>query len=215
MSYARIEDVWEDLAEALVLEQYKESENLKNLIKVFVSAGQPFEDTADRLRRFYDLDEAEGVFLDFLGGARRLPREAGESDADYRERIREDTGIGKAGTPPFVNRKSSILSGDPSPVYFEEENARFKPVVFVYTPNGRQLTRGTVNSLTPAGVLGVPGAALKTATGKTIVQAKGSDTYLLTEDGNNYLTDEEGNPLLVPMNTDYKKILCVGKNKNI
>lgn len=211
MSYAKINDLWAELCAGLVLDQYKDAENLKAIIKVFVDFGQSFENAADRLRAFWDLSRAEGVVLDLIGKVRGKTRNARESDASFRQRIAQDLQIHAAGTPKFVIERSKIISGDPSPVYFEEEAAR--PVVFVYTPNGRQMKRSDVNALTPAGVLGVPGAKLCAANGKAIIAGVKVVESLADEDGN-IITDEDGNVLTAVYGIK-KKILGVAKNSAI
>lgn len=209
-----INDIWAELAADLVLDQYADSTNLKALIKIFVDAGQSFENAINELKNFYNVSEAEGVKLDYIAKIRNLVRKDGESDEEFKRRILADSLIDNAGTPNFVIEQSALQSGDATPIYIEEQGRA--PVVLVYTPNGRQLTRGFVNRITPAGVFGAPAAALvmdneggdirlrKKLTfvnGKKIlgIARRGYDDgivkgYLLDEIGA-HLTDDDGNRL--------------------
>lgn len=186
--------LWEEV-EGLVLEQYKGSKNLVAVIKSVVDeCAQPLEDAAIAVQEALDINEAEGKWLDILGKLVGLKRIGGESDIDFRERIKRASTNISAGTPDSVIYNSAILSGDPEPQYIDEADATF----FVYTgprnknavPDGQsfdygesgkaplegganQLLRRQVKQLAPAGVLGLPGAAIQFADGSFMGDAQG------------------------------------------
>lgn len=159
---------------ALSLEQYADSPKLKALVEAFIGNGQPFEDAIGRLTRWANLDEAEGAWLDILGGIKNLHRKPGESDKDYRDRLKVYLRVDDSGTPDNAVSNARDISGDPSPQYLDEAPATF----FIYTPNGRQLPRKTLRALAPAGVLALPGAALKTVD---------ADAFIVTAEGKRIL----------------------------
>lgn len=165
----RIADLWESV-KGLLVSQYAESPNLQKLIESCVNAFQQPEEVFSRLSDAFDLERATGGWLDLIGRIRNVRRASGESDDDFRARLSASFGIDTAGTPDNVTTSASRLSGDPSPAYIDECPATF----FVYTPGGVQLSRGTVRSLAPAGVLGLPGARIETAGGLPIATADGT-----------------------------------------
>lgn len=159
----RIENLW-DSVRGLLLTQYEESENLKAFIRVFVEALQGIEDSSDRLLNFADLDIADGRWLDLIGGIKNVNREPGESDDAFKGRLSIELGGTRAGTSAGVVDTAARLSGDPSPAYLDEAPGVF----FVYTPNGQQIKRENVQRLAPAGVIGLPGAAIKMGDGSLL-----------------------------------------------
>lgn len=162
-------DLWES-ARGLVIEQFRSSPNLLAVLKSAVGALQDAEDSAERMSDAFDISAATGGWLDLIGKIRNVSRKPGETDAEYRARMeylfKDDT----AGTPDNVISNVSDLSGDPSPSYTDECPATF----LVYTPGGRQLLRSQVRRLAPAGVLGLPGAAISAADGTLLATAEGS-----------------------------------------
>lgn len=162
----------------LALEQYKDSPKLKALTKALIDNGQPFEDAAWRFARWADIGEAEGAWLDVLGSIRNLPRNPGESDGEYRDRLREKLKIDNAGTPDHAISVARDISGDAAPQYMEEAPATF----FIYTPGGSQLSRKRARVLSPAGVLGLPGAAITLADGGFLATADGRKLLAAAQD---------------------------------
>lgn len=190
MSYAPIDNIWAELCEPLILEQYKESPNLLALIKAFVGSGQgagfenvgqSFETAINRLRSIYDIDAATGPVLDLLGGIRNVNRTPGESDADYKARIIDDLGVENSGTPNFLIFRAQKKSADQTPQYLEESQTD-APTAFIYTPNGQQLERAFVSRNTPAGVSGFPGAAICFADGSAMMDAGGKKFLAVADD---------------------------------
>ena len=135
---------------------------------------QPLDDAAVAMQNILDIDEASGDWLDVIGKIVGVQRESYESDSSYRNRIKNEVVVNK-GTPDAVEYSAALLSGDSQPQFMDEAPATF----FVYdgpcfrwvnnawtwTQGGSQLTRAQVKNLAPAGVLGLPGAAIDTGDG--------------------------------------------------
>ena len=161
--------LWESVRE-LVLEQYRRSPNLLGLIRAVVEeCAQPIEDYAIALQDVLNVDTASGEWLDIIGKMVGVKRKDGESDEDFRKRVIEYSIENDAGTPNNVIDVAKVLSGDPAPQYLDEVPATF----FVYTPNGKALTLSQVDKLAPAGVLGLPGAAIRLGNGRLLQNAGG------------------------------------------
>ncbi len=188
-------NLWETVRE-LVLEQYRSSPNLLGMIRAAVGeAMQPAEDAACALQGIADIGAASGEWLDVLGKIVGSARQAGEPDGDYRARLLALAKVDNAGTPDNVISNASDLSGDSAPRYLDECPATF----FVYTPGGRQLLRKQVQRLAPAGVLGLPGAAIVTAGGLFLATAGGKRILAAASDddaGLEFLDAEDGTGLL-------------------
>lgn len=185
MQYTGKIDLFEKAWE-LALDQYQSSPKLKALIQAMVKNGQPFEDAIDRFTRWANIDEAEGEWLDILGSLRNFPREAGESDSDYRQRLKSDILVDNSGTPDNVIDNARELSGDEKPQYMDEDNPDdpLDVAFFVYTPNGRQILQAKVRKLAPAGVLGIAGAAIGQGDGSLLADADGKIFLMAAEDAN-------------------------------
>jgi len=161
--------LWESVRE-LVLEQYRGSPNLLGLIRAVVEeCAQPIEDSATALQDVLNVDTASGEWLDIIGKMVGVKRNDGESDDDFRKRVIVNSMENDAGTPNNVIDVAKELSGDPAPQYLDEVPATF----FVYTPNGKALTLSQVDKLAPAGVLGIPGAAIRLGNGGFLQNAGG------------------------------------------
>ena len=161
--------LWESVRE-LVLEQYRRSPNLLGLIRAVVEeCAQPIEDYAIALQDVLNVDTASVEWLDIIGKMVGVKRKDGESDEDFRKRVIEYSIENDAGTPNNVIDVAKVLSGDPAPQYLDEVPATF----FVYTPNGKALTLSQVDKLAPAGVLGLPGAAIRLGNGRLLQNAGG------------------------------------------
>lgn len=185
MQYTGKIDLFEKAWE-LALDQYQSSPKLKTLIQAMVKNGQPFEDAIDRFTRWANIDEAEGEWLDILGSLRNFQREAGESDSDYRQRLKSDILVDNSGTPDNVIDNARELSGDEKPQYMDEDNPDdpLDVAFLVYTPNGRQILQAKVRKLAPAGVLGIAGAAIGQGDGSLLADADGKLFLMAAEDAN-------------------------------
>lgn len=140
---------------------------------------QPVDDASVDIGRLADVGQAEGEWLDILGKLAGMKRYYQESDMDFRVRVEAALASDNAGTPDNVIYNAAILSGDPAPQYMDEAPATFfvydgpvykrhepeveEPYDELVKPSGRQLSRSQVRKLSPAGVLGLPGAALNVA----------------------------------------------------
>lgn len=165
-------DIWTKIIEPLLLEQYKSSENLKGIIKAFCDQLTALNDTIVDFGRILDLENGTSTALDFIGGIFNLPRRVGESDTEYKSRLKHYVSSKNNGTPERIMLDVAELSGDDKPRFIEECPATF----LVYTPKkGKQLTREQVKKLSPAGVLGLPAAAIQLGNGKSLVTESSFD----------------------------------------
>ena len=173
----QVEDHWQETVVPSILEQYKDSAKWQSLLKSVIDQMQIGENAAIELSQMLDLsgDAPTGYKLDWLAGLVNVKRMAGESDADFFDRFMSSLGNSKAGTPDEVIRTTRLLSGDTRPRYMDEAPATF----MIYTGprpdgdggwehGGRQLMRQQVKKMAPAGVLGLPGAALRLADGSLL-----------------------------------------------
>ena len=191
-------DIWSVLKD-LFLEQYKvdlraeieaqgctlpegADNRLQGLLKAVVDKlVQPLDDACVELQELLDIDTATGARLDFIGKLSNLKREAGESDAMYKERVVGAFFSDNEGTPDFAIMMSAILSGDQSPQFMDEAPATFiiydGPVyehrgenddVLIKEPGVKQLKHAQVRKLASAGVLGLPGAAIRMSDGRLL-----------------------------------------------
>lgn len=185
-------DLWATVKD-LLLEQYRRDNTanvsgtlpddtvnrFQGLLKTLVDGLlQPLDDAALDLQGMADIGRANGGLLDALGKIAGLIREPGESDASFRSRIVEVLGSNDAGTPDRILKIAKTLSGDAFPQLLEEVAATY----FVYTPNGMQMSRSQVKSVSPAGVLGLPGAAVKTGDGTLLADANGKLILMVADD---------------------------------
>lgn len=170
---------------------------------------QPVDDAAVDIGRLADVSQAEGEWLDVLGKLAGLQRYYQESDRDFRVRVEAALASDNAGTPDNVIYNAAILSGDPHPQYMDEAPATFlvydgpRPVgEGEWEQGGHQLSRSQVRKLAPAGVLGLPGAALLDAEGNYIVDAEVKLILLVADDSNIerevLLADNLGNIVITP-----------------
>lgn len=170
---------------------------------------QPVDDASVDIGRLADVGHAEGEWLDILGKLAGMKRYYQESDRDFRVRVESALASDNAGTPDNVIYNAAILSGDPHPQYMDEAPATFfvydgpRPVGEVeWEQGGHQLSRSQVRKLAPAGVLGLPGAALLDAEGNYIVDADGKLILLVADDYNIerevLLADNLGNIVITP-----------------
>lgn len=186
-------DIWPVLKD-LFLEQYKgdlraeieaqgctlpegADNRLQGLLKAVVDKlMQPLDDACVELQELLDIDTATGARLDLIGKLSNLKREAGESDAMYKERVIGAFFSDNEGTPDFAVMMAAMLSGDQYPQFMDESPATFiiydGPVyehrgenddMLIKEPGVKQLTHAQVRKLAPTGVLGLPGAALNVA----------------------------------------------------
>ena len=191
-----IEDHLETTVKPRILEQYKESGRWQACLEAVVRKLQKVEDTAFSISKAIDFksETPTGEKLDWLAGLINVKRLSGESDQSFFLRFVSMCGANTAGTPDNVIYNAALLSGDTAPQYMDEAPATF----FVYTGprkdssqteapytaygGGHQLTRAQVRKLAPAGVLGLPGAAIRFADGSLMGDAEGSLMLMVADD---------------------------------
>lgn len=176
-----IEDHFETTVKPRILEQYKDSGRWQACLEAVVRKLQAVEDSAFSISKAIDFktETPTGAKLDWVAGLINVKRFSGESDEAFFLRLEFMFGANTAGTPNNVIYNAAILSGDPHPQYMDEAPATFfvydgpvyirhqpegeEPYDELVKPSGRQLSRSQVRKLAPAGVLGLPGAALNVA----------------------------------------------------
>lgn len=191
-----IEDHFETTVKPRILEQYKESGRWQACLEAVVRKLQKVEDTAFSISKAIDFksETPTGEKLDWLAGLINVKRLSGESDQSFFLRFVSMCGANTAGTPNNVIYNAALLSGDTAPQYMDEAPATF----FVYTGprkdssqtdapytasgGGHQLTRAQVRKLAPAGVLGIPGAAIRFADGSLMGDAEGRLMLMVADD---------------------------------
>lgn len=206
-----IESHWNSTVVPSILEQYKDSGKWQAMLKAVIDQMQIAEDAAAEFLTILDFksEVPTGDRLDFIAELVNVTRFAGESDELFYTRFLTSLSVRNAGTPDYVIYNAAILSGDPHPQYMDEAPATF----FVYDgprpvgegeweQGGHQLSRSQVRKLVPAGVLGLPGAALQDAEGNYIVDAEGKLILLVADDSNIerevLLADNLGNIVITP-----------------
>lgn len=176
--FTYIEDHFETTVKPRILEQYKESGRWQACLEAVVRKLQTVEDSAFSISKAIDFktETPTGAKLDWVAGLINVKRFSGESDEAFFLRFESMCGANTAGTPNNVIYNAAILSDDPRPQYMDEAPATF----FVYTGHrpiigtdewergGRQLSRSQVKKLAPAGVLGLPAAAIRLDGGKLL-----------------------------------------------
>lgn len=191
-----IEDHFETTVKPRILEQYKESGRWQACLEAVVRKLQKVEDTAFSISKAIDFktETPTGEKLDWLAGLINVKRLSGESDQSFFLRFVSMCGANTAGTPNNVIYNAALLSGDTAPQYMDEAPATF----FVYTGprkdssqteapytaegGAHQLTRAQVRKLAPAGVLGLPGAAIRFADGSLMGDAEGRLMLMVADD---------------------------------
>lgn len=191
-----IEDHFETTVKPRILEQYKESGRWQACLEAVVRKLQKVEDTAFSISKAIDFksETPTGEKLDWLAGLINVKRLSGESDQSFFLRFVSMCGANTAGTPNNVIYNAALLSGDTAPQYMDEAPATF----FVYTGQRKdssqteapytaeggahQLTRAQVRKLAPAGVLCLPGAAIRFADGSLMGDAEGRLMLMVADD---------------------------------
>lgn len=109
-----------------LLEQYKESPNLKGLLTSFIEEIQNIEDMNFDLLTNRTLDNATGKTLDNIGSIVGVSRRVGESDANYRTRIREGIFKNRAqGTVEILIEVVQLFTDATVIIYSEGAEASF------------------------------------------------------------------------------------------
>ena len=215
---------WDETVVVSILEQYRDSEKWQGVLKGVIDRMQVGEDAANELVTMLDFVTAmpTGYHLDWLAGLKNVKRLPGESDASLYTRFVDSLGRRNAGTPDAIIRGAAVLSGDPKPQYMDEADATF----FVYTGprpdgngsadgGGHQLLRRQVKKLAPAGVLGLPGAAIQFCDGSLMGDQDGKLMMMVADDANVehdfVLGDETGNVISTPQGVPVKVVIKGGQ----
>ena len=172
-----VESHWNSTVIPSILEQYNDSEKWQSFLKAVIDELQIGEDAANELSTMLDFrsETPTGYKLDWMAGLVNVTRMSGESDTSLFTRFVLSLGNRNSGTPDFVIMSAAILSGDSEPKYMDEAPATFLVYdgpayrtvngVKQWTQGGHQLTRMQVRKTAPAGVLGLPCAAIQLADG--------------------------------------------------
>lgn len=217
---SHIGDQFGTTVEPRILEQYKDSERWQACLKAVVDKMQTVEDASFELAHVLDFrtEPPTGDRLDWLAGLINVKRLAGESDQDFFGRFLSMIGANTAGTPDNVIYNAALMSGDQKPAYLDEAPATF----FVYDgprpdgeggweQGGHQLSRAQVRKLAPAGVLGLPGAAIQFADGSLMGDADGKLMLAAADDSNIerevLLADNLGNIVVSPQSVPVRVML--------
>ncbi len=227
-SLAKINDHWTETVSDFILEQYRGAENWKALLKSVIDKFTDIEGEIWKLAYALDFkcrqkeQPPTGNLLDFCAGIVNIERKYGESDSAFYERFLIELETENAGTPDGVIYPAAVLSGDPKPQYMDEADATF----IVYTgprpdgnggweEGGHQLLRRQVKKLAPAGVLGLPGAAIQFCDGSLMGDQDGKLMMMVADDANVehdlVLGDETGNLISTPQGLPVKVVIKGGQ----
>lgn len=219
-----IEDHFDTTVKPRILEQYKESGRWQACLEAVVSKLQAVEDSAFSISKAIDFktETPTGEKLDWVAGLINVKRLSGESDQAFFLRFVSMCGANTAGTPDNVIYNAALLSGDPKPQYMDEADATF----IIYTGprpdgngtadgGGHQLLRRQVKKLAPAGVLGLPGAAIQFCDGSLMGDQDGKLMMMVADDANVehdiVLGDETGNVISTPQGVPVKVVIKGGQ----
>lgn len=148
----------------LLVSQFKETNsgqarnNIQKLIKCLVEQVQEIDNVNQQLLNQRSLNTALGVQLDKLGEILGLERQDGESDEDYRERLKFQAFINNSdGTPEKVINILKVITNATKVRYHE-----LHPAAFQLTTDGSSFPNPVsqlidlISSSSPAGVQYVP-----------------------------------------------------------
>jgi len=142
-----------ELGIARLIEQYKQSVNMKAFIKPPIDQLQDLEDVAYSLYGLYNIDNNSGIYLDQIGGIVGQQR-FGFGDDVYRLLIRARIAINvSGGNPENIINIVRLISGSDDIYYFELYPAAFQ-VGFAgeVDPALESFIVDAINVASPAGV---------------------------------------------------------------
>lgn len=128
--------------------------NFQKFLAAFVMSAQEIEDVNWQLYTERWLETAVGVQLDGIGEILGLPRNAGETDESYRQRLRFQAFINRStGTPEEIIYVISVLTQATYVIYTELHPAAFQ----LYTngavfPNPPSALVEVIKQISPAGI---------------------------------------------------------------
>ena len=165
-------DDYRQLALQRIIEQYKNSPNLVGLLDSAGLQSNDMETALWEIRDLFYLDTAEGIQLDIIGKI-FTPRLSGESDADYRQRLKLFAAQKFSGTPEEIITTLKVFFGATTVEYFP-----LYPAAFAITTDAT-ITPAELQRLAPAGVGIGTFDFLVDATGDPIVDAVGDYIYVI------------------------------------
>lgn len=158
----------------LLLEQFKDSDNLKGILSAFNTEMEKVEDALFEIRDNFYLATAEGDQLDTLGLIFNEDRQ-GRSDTDYRNAIQSKAEVLYSGTPEGIYTQLKLLYGATTLQYSPADAGDY---ALYYMSTDAVITEEQLEVLSPAGVT--------VLLGKLLVLENGD--YLVFENGDNILT---------------------------
>lgn len=224
----QITDHWTETVSDYILEQFKDASNWKAVLKSVIDKYSGLETQIWKLAPILDFkcrykqERPTGALLDFVAGIVNLERNIGETDLSFYERFVSYIGDDSSGTPDNIIYNTAILAVDPKPQYMDEADATF----IIYTgprpdgnggweEGGHQLLRRQVKKLAPAGVLGLPGAAIQFCDGSLMGDQDGKLMMMVADDANVehdlVLGDETGNVISTPQGVPVKVVIKGGQ----
>ena len=102
---------YSDFVAPTILEQYKRADKLRGLINAVLAQCDNLEAAFFELLQALGLDNAVGPALDYLGAIAGVDRIPGESDDDYRERIKTAAGLIGVPAPEALRRVIKFITG--------------------------------------------------------------------------------------------------------
>lgn len=135
----------------LLLEQFKNSENLTGLIRVNAAEANLLQDAIFEVRDLYWLDTATGVQLDVIGSILNTPR-SGKTDYEYRIELKGVATLTFSGTPEEVINavKSTYGLTHLEMAFYASEPAAF----YLYSEDDPGVPHSVLDRWSPAGVRG-------------------------------------------------------------
>lgn len=153
----------------LLVEQYKDSTNLRGMIDSMNDLADQLEDALFEIRNLFYLETAEGVQLDIIGSIFGVERE-GANDTEYRIKIKVKAGLVGSGEPEFIISVLKSLYGATFVNYVP--NYPGEPGAYTVFTDA-VITETELNIFSPSGVKGYIGGFLLLESGD----------FLLLEDG--------------------------------
>lgn len=160
----------------LILDQYKDSPRLQGIVRAANAQAENLEQALFELRDSYWIDSAEGTQLDTIGRILREERQ-GRADAEYRQALRAK------GAQTFSAEPEAIISI--LKALFGATYAEYSPE-WSHTPaqyhvrTDATITEEQLQTISPAGVLGLLYGYLIDDSGDALVDSQGNNIGVVT-----------------------------------
>lgn len=151
----------------LMLEQWKSSEKLKGVISASMTRANDMEDAIFEVRDLMDIDNGEGLSLDYIGKVWNTDRE-GNDDAAYRILLKQTKAKSFSGEPESIIEILKATYGATFVQYSPEYPGKYRLVTDAF------LSQSILDNISVAGVGAVLGGAIIDANGNNIVDANGN-----------------------------------------